>query len=169
VALWATAERPDAAQNSERQAPTQKRRILRVTCFSRFCAGPPPPAAAAWLVCVSCFQIRVVACFSRFGVRLCSTLTPGALRTGLANATDAIEIMSLSYIFPVCQHPPPEASLPHMPTPPPPIERPSQCRAVRSINEEGGRRAVTPLRRHACVREGGASRLTRLLYCGRRQ
>ena len=138
MALWATAERPDAAQNSERQATTQKRRILRVTCFSRF------------------------------GVRLCSTLTPGALRTGLANATDAIEIMSLSYIFPVCQHPPPEASLPHIPTPPPPIERPPQCRAVRSINEEGGRRAVTPLHRHACVREGGASRLTRLLYCGRR-
>ena len=43
MALWATAERPDAAQNSERQATTQKRRILRVTCFSRFCAGPPPP------------------------------------------------------------------------------------------------------------------------------
>jgi hypothetical protein len=60
VALWATAERPDAAQNSERQATTQKRRILRVTCFSRFCAGPPPPAAAAWLVCVSCSKSELL-------------------------------------------------------------------------------------------------------------
>ena len=103
--------RDQTAQNPERRAATQN--LERHFFLKILCRNPPP--RRRWVACVSSFTCELLFDSQKLGVRLCNTLTPGAIRdirTGLANVTDAIEIMLLSQTY----TPTPNCKAPTMPS-----------------------------------------------------